>query len=188
MFYDILDQIMEFKTFLISTRRCRLAPLLLFYFNDSLFSETRIDKFGSLNIKKQTYLGLSYGLGQKIIFQAKSYNKTFFYLRTNVTLTSSCCWRGDRECRFLRTMRYVTYTHFVWDLFCFAKTIYKKIDSNEIHIRLTNPDVSVFYNNLYRVPHPNPDSHSTMSVRIRVWYPVYVMPDPYPLSRLFKEP
>ena len=124
MFYDILDQIMEFKTFLISTRRCRLAPLLLFYFNDSLFSETRIDKFGSLNIKKQTYLGLIYGLGQKIIFQAKSCNKTFFYLRTNVTLTSSCCWRGDRECRFLRTMRYVTYTHFVWDLFYYGKTIY----------------------------------------------------------------
>ena len=78
MFYDILDQIMEFKMFLISTRQCRLAPLLLFYFNDSLFSETRIDKFGSLNIKKQTYLGLIYGLGQKIIFQAKSCNSKHF--------------------------------------------------------------------------------------------------------------
>ena len=50
--------------------------------------------------------------------------ETFFYLRTNVTLTSSCCKCGDHECRFLRTMRYVTYTHFVWDLFCHAKTIF----------------------------------------------------------------
>ena len=77
MFYDILDQIMEFKTFLISTRRCRLAPLLLFYFNDSLFSETRIDKFGSLNIKKQTYLGLIYGWGKKLYFRPNHAIKHF---------------------------------------------------------------------------------------------------------------
>ena len=88
------------------------------------------------------------GWGKKITFQANSWNIKLFYVPIlhlpQAAVTSSCCWRGDRECRFLRTMRYVTYTHFVWDLFCYAKTTYKKIDSNKIHIRLANPDVAVY--------------------------------------------
>ena len=43
--------------------------------------------------QKTTYLSLIYGLGQKITFQANSWNiKLFSFLRTNITLTSSCCY------------------------------------------------------------------------------------------------
>ena len=97
-------------------------------FFPKLHNWARIDKFGSLNIKKTTYLAwfnLWAGAKKYISHQIMQF-KTFFYLHTNITLTSSCCWRGQCECRFLRTMRYVTYTHFVWDLFCYANIYLQK--------------------------------------------------------------
>ena len=69
MFYDILDQIMEFKMFLILTRQYRLAPLNLFYVNRiflKLHNWARIYKFYSklCNLKHKSICTLMLHLPQ----------------------------------------------------------------------------------------------------------------------------